>query len=229
MNPVPPNSVLETTGTGRGAPGNGASGWNREAGTDRRASRPSPLPSVHRSRLRISVAGGQAVAEDAVLGRRGPGGERGQGARRGGGGDGGDGPLDAPAPPTEGRGQGGPVPELVPAQTVEDQQDDLAGARHSVGQPVRPASRWPRWTAGRGPARRCRPRRSRAVRDAYPPDGGWRGHRPSPPHTRWSSPGHPPRRRARRSAVSPGAGARGPPWPSGPRGAGTGRPPRSGV
>ncbi len=69
MNPVPPNSLRDTTGTGRPAAAKGTDGWNRRAGTVRRPSRARPLPTVQRSTLRISPLVGQPVAEQPVVAR----------------------------------------------------------------------------------------------------------------------------------------------------------------
>ena len=132
----------------------------------------------------------EPVADDAVDGRRQPGRQRGQGGRRRARGDRRD---RAAGGRRQGRGAGRPSPELLPAEAVEDQQDDLAGPSDRGGHPVRqggrigaggpgraaPGRRWRctgrRRPAGPGSVARCSPANSRPAdrtRPQFAPDGG---------------------------------------------------------
>ena len=151
------HGVPRSPGTGRSA---GSRAPGRCAGRRRRAV--AQRPPQHVEDL---VAGGQAVAEDAVVGRRSAGGDRGQGGRRGGRGDGGDGPVDAGAG-RQGGGEHRAGPQLLPAESVDDQEDDLAGVLGDR----RASSRGPSTGGGRARSRagapgwRCSRRRSRGAR-----------------------------------------------------------------
>ena len=123
--PVPEKSLLLTTGTGR--PAKARCGLDPERGQE--------LPGIPRRRApaqdveHFSAARPvhhELVPDDPMSGRRQPQRQRGEG---GGGGGRGDGTGDRP--PFHAGEDGGKAPavlQLEPAQSVEHEQDDLAGA-----------------------------------------------------------------------------------------------------